>query len=195
MQKVRTSDSSHELLHYNTGETVLKEGHGSSVIYILKSGNLGVYKGEQKIAELSDPGMIFGEMSSILGKPRTCSIKAEADTEVVVYRGGIFSIIKKFPSVTEKIIILLADRLDSLNEKYSVLQSKYEFLAKELQKAKNQLKELSGQTDKAAQPAAPQTPSSESQTLTGKSIKQTSDGDTLGRKYGDDSDVPFRRSF
>ncbi|NQS97350.1 MAG: cyclic nucleotide-binding domain-containing protein [candidate division Zixibacteria bacterium] len=185
MQKVKTDKAHSELLHYSTGEIVLKEGQGSSVIYILRHGKLGVYKGDNKVAELSDDGLLFGEMSSILGKPRTCTIKAEVDSDVMLYRGGVHSIVKRFPSITEKILIVLAERLDDLNEKYSAMQSKCEFLARELDEAKTRINQLTGEKEDdkviAAEKAARPEHKIERK-ISGETLGGLSDGDLLGRR-------------
>jgi len=141
MEKVKSPDSSSELYIYHEGEVIVKEGQGSSIIYILKRGVLGIYKGENKVNEIKGQGIVFGEMSSILGKPRTVTVKAEVNSEIMVYRGGIDGIIKLFPSITKKILVVLAERLEMQTAKYSALQSKCEYLAKQLGEAKEKLSE------------------------------------------------------
>ncbi len=139
MERVKSPETGAELYVYNSGETIIKEGQGSSIIYILKRGTLGVYKGDNKINEIKGSGVVFGEMSSILGKPRTVTLKAEVQSEVMVYRGGIEGIIRRFPSITKKILVVLAERLESQTVKYSALQSKCAFLNKQLKEAKEKI--------------------------------------------------------
>jgi|GEM_PF-709900 len=139
MEKIKSPDSNSELYLYLEGETILKEGQGSSIIYILMRGVLGIYKGENKVNEVKGQGIVFGEMSSILGKPRTVTVKAEVNSEVMVYRGGIDGIIKLFPSITKKILVVLAERLEMQTSKYSALQSKCEYLGKQLAETKEKL--------------------------------------------------------
>jgi len=146
VEKVKSQGPHSELYLYNEGEVVVKEGHGSSIIYILMRGTLGVYKGENKVNEIKGNGVIFGEMSSILGKPRSVSIKAEEQCEIMVYRGGIHGIIRRFPSITQKILVILAERLEAQTTNYSGLQSKCEFIEKELISTREELKVL--QTEK-----------------------------------------------
>ena len=141
MEKIKSPDTTSELYLYHPGEIVLKEGQGSSIIYILRRGVLGIYKGENKVSEIKGMGVVFGEMSSILGKPRTVTVKAEKNSEIMIYRGGIEGIIKNFPSITKKILVVLAERLESQTAKYSTLQSKCEFILKQLAAAKSKLEE------------------------------------------------------
>jgi CRP-like cAMP-binding protein len=141
VEKLDTQDKHSELYHYNQGEIILKEGESSSFIHILKRGKLGVYKGDVKVTELKGNGLIFGEMSSILGRPRTSTVKAEQECEVLIYRGGIEGIIRKFPSITQKILVLLAERLENLTEKFSTLQYQNACLQNELDRIKELSKE------------------------------------------------------
>ena len=145
MEKVKSQGPHSELYLYNEGEVVVKEGHGSSIIYILMRGTLGVYKGDNKVNEIKGQGVVFGEMSSILGKPRTVSIKAESRCEIMIYRGGIDGIIRRFPSITQKIMVVLAERLEAQTSQYSNLQSKCDFIDNELLSTREELKKLQEQ--------------------------------------------------
>ena len=147
MEKIKSKGPSEEKYYCFKDEFVLTEGSSSSIIYILIKGKLGIYKNNVKVAEIKRKGVIFGEMSSILGKPRTTSVKAEIDCEVMIYRGGIHSITKKFPSVTIKILSMLAERLDDLNEHYSTLQTKMNLLQSELDEAKAKLQLMEQRED------------------------------------------------
>ena len=62
----------------NTGDVLIQEGSLDNTMYLILSGELGVYKGIKKIAILG-PGKILGEMSLIESKPRSATIKALSD--------------------------------------------------------------------------------------------------------------------
>jgi len=142
MQKIHTPGSDNELFLYDEGETILREGQASSILYILMKGLLGIYKGDNKVSQIKGQGIVFGEMSSILGKPRTVTVKAEMPSEVMVYRGGVESIVRQFPSITKKILVVLAERLEAQTAQYSILQSKADFLQKQLEVAKEEISKL-----------------------------------------------------
>ena len=148
MQKVRSKRFPDDCFRYGAGEIIIKEGQGSSVIYILSKGKLGVYKGAKKVSEITGEGTIFGEMSSILGKPRTCTVKAESESEVIVYRGGIDGIMVKFPSITKKVMRLLAERLHVIDSDYSQLKVNFEDLKEQLEKTSMQLERALNELDK-----------------------------------------------
>ena len=150
MQAAQTDKYATKLYRYSKGEVIVKEGDHSSIIYILMDGKLGVYKGEEKVADIVGKGLIFGEMSSILSQPRSTSVIAESESDIMVYRGGIQSITKKFPHIAIKIMAMLAERLQDMNSRYHDLQILY---SAEHAKLRDTLKEI--ESLKAQHPAAP----------------------------------------
>jgi len=150
------------LYRYDKDEVILEEGEHSSFVHILVDGTLGIYKGKEKVNEIKGKGLVFGEMSSILSRPRTTSVIAESECEVMVYRGGLPGIIKRFPHVTEKIVAQLAERIEEMNRNYCKLQDEYQklkddnfFLAKELKVAERKLKQsLTAPSDDAGAKAS-----------------------------------------
>jgi CRP-like cAMP-binding protein len=51
---------------YEDGKTIFLEGDASQDLYILVSGQLNVFKGNKKIAQITEKGSLFGEMSFLL---------------------------------------------------------------------------------------------------------------------------------
>ncbi len=108
---------------FNKDEIITKEGDLTFQWYILISGKVGVYKGDKKINELAEPGMIFGELSGILARPRTATMRAMEDSEVTVVESSIDEVIRSNPDIANKILISLAERLTkTTDELWSVTQ-------------------------------------------------------------------------
>lgn len=106
-----------EVIQYQPGDVVIQEGDVSEGLYVLSSGILEVYMGDELITELNKPASIFGEMGGILGRPRTCKIIAKTECEVVHMSKGIDEIIRTRPQVARRLIYNLAERLDTMNKK------------------------------------------------------------------------------
>ncbi|MBU1902651.1 MAG: cyclic nucleotide-binding domain-containing protein, partial [Proteobacteria bacterium] len=71
------------VITFEAGQTVFLEGDDSQDLYIMISGEAGVFKGTKKITELSEEGSGFGEMSFLLGENRTATVKAISDVKVI----------------------------------------------------------------------------------------------------------------
>jgi len=100
------------------GDTIIAQGEEGSGFFILKKGTLEVYKDEVLLAVLMYPGTIFGEMGDILGRPRTCTVKAKTPSELMhIEADSLERLVEDMPEVAAKIIRTLANRLDRTTQK------------------------------------------------------------------------------
>jgi len=80
-------------IYYSPGEILFQEGDGSTDIYFIYQGSIGIYRTvnetERKIAVIQE-GEIFGEMAYLLEESRTATAKAETDTILMVITPDIF---------------------------------------------------------------------------------------------------------
>src|SRR3954470_14610792 len=67
----------------SAGTDVVHEGGRTGHLYVLIEGRLEVVKGDTIVATLSEPGAVLGEMSVLLDKPHTATVRAA--TESIVY--------------------------------------------------------------------------------------------------------------
>lgn len=111
---------------YKKGDVLVNEGDISKEIFILFSGKIGVYKGDIKICQYNKKGIIIGEMSAILGEPRTASLRALENSTVGVISSNIDSLIEKYPEIAKKILINLAERLKQTTKDYWILANEAE---------------------------------------------------------------------
>jgi len=105
------------LTTFNIGQTLFLEGDDSQDLFILISGQLDIIKGTKKIAEITEKGSLFGEMSFFLGARRTATVKAKDDVKAIrVPKEEITSFLQEFPPVGSKIATLLAQRLEETSQ-------------------------------------------------------------------------------
>ncbi len=71
------------------GETVFFKGTTGSQMYIILGGEVGVYDGQKRIADLS-VGDTFGEMSLLSNEPRNATIVAHSDVNLFVLSEQVF---------------------------------------------------------------------------------------------------------
>ena len=100
------------------GDNIIVQGEEGSGFFILKKGTLEVYKDDVLLAVLMYPGTIFGEMGDILGRPRTCTVKAKTPCDIVhIEAASLEILVQELPDVAAKIIRTLASRLDRTTQK------------------------------------------------------------------------------
>ena len=110
---------------FKKDEIIIKEGDLSFDWYVLVSGRIGVYKGELLMNEFSERGVIFGELSGLLARPRTATMKALEDSEVMMVESSIDEVIRNHPDIANKILISLAERLaKTTDEMWAVIGNK-----------------------------------------------------------------------
>jgi CRP-like cAMP-binding protein len=110
---------------FRKDEIITKEGDLSFEWYILISGCVGVYKGDIKMNEFSERGVIFGELSGLLARPRTATMIALEDTKVMVVESSVDEVIRNQPEIANKILISLAERLaKTTDEMWAVIGDK-----------------------------------------------------------------------
>ena len=114
---INNPDLEKYITSFENGQIIFTEGDDSQDLFILISGELDIFKGNKKIANITEPGDIFGEMSFLLGARRTSTIKAKNDGKAFrIPKGEITTFLEKFPDVTKDITSLLARRLDETSQ-------------------------------------------------------------------------------
>ncbi|MCO4793060.1 MAG: cyclic nucleotide-binding domain-containing protein [Bacteriovoracaceae bacterium] len=105
-------------------EFLLREGEESTTMYFLQSGTLAVLKRqgdvEKQIGTIYS-GEVVGEMSFLDKQPRSASIKAMTDSELVVIPSEKFEkIFKDQPTWYKALINTLLERLRKANARVRV---------------------------------------------------------------------------
>jgi CRP/FNR family transcriptional regulator, cyclic AMP receptor protein len=101
------------LAAYGAGETVFAEGTKTGRLLILKAGLVSVIKGGTEIAQVAEPGVIFGELSALLDQPHTADVRTLAPSTFYVADGR--TILRGDPTVTLYVAAVLAQRLATVN--------------------------------------------------------------------------------
>ena len=97
-----------------TGHVLITEGQAIGGIYFLESGEVEVLKGGTLIAEVYEPGAVFGDMAYLLATPPTATVRTLTPCVFrhVADPSGFF---RQNPDVALHMAAILARRLDSLN--------------------------------------------------------------------------------
>jgi CRP/FNR family transcriptional regulator, cyclic AMP receptor protein len=94
-----------------SGSILTREGAAGGLAYVIASGNAEVTRNGRRLATLG-PGAVVGELSLIDGEPRSATVRARTDLDVLeVDRRDLDKLLRKMPSVRRKLLESLATRL------------------------------------------------------------------------------------
>lgn len=99
---------------FGPGDTIIKEGGLKKQLLVMIEGAVQVSKQEYEISTVRAAGSIFGEMSILLNRYHTATVRALEPSRFFVIKDGLETI-KKYPELNLHISRLLATRLDCLN--------------------------------------------------------------------------------
>ena len=94
------------------GEVLITQGDEGGDIFVLETGALAVERDGVEIATITDPDSLIGEMSVLLGREYTATVRAVKPTKVRVVEDAI-RILERQPLLTLRLATLLCERLDA----------------------------------------------------------------------------------
>jgi CRP-like cAMP-binding protein len=110
--------------HLEPGETLIAEGDESVGLYELRSGTVDIVRGDVTVATVSEPGALFGEMSLLLERPASASVRAQTET-VVVEIDDARNRLTTDPDFVVVLARLLARRVDTMTAYLADLRRQY----------------------------------------------------------------------
>ena len=99
---------------FAAGEVVVAEGSPAGALYVLASGSVEVVKGDVQITIVAEPGAFFGEMSVLLARPHTATVRALEPSSFHVVDDPL-GFLHAHPASTFELARLLARRLHFVN--------------------------------------------------------------------------------
>ena len=106
---------------YDPGTILFTEGTKTGRLLILKSGMVSIVKGGTEIAQVAEPGVVFGEISALLDKPHTADVLALAPSQFHVADAATFLV--QDPAALLYVATTLARRLDGTNQAFLELKA------------------------------------------------------------------------
>jgi CRP/FNR family cyclic AMP-dependent transcriptional regulator len=104
-----------EVRRFDAGQLVIHQGARTDRLYFLIEGAVEVLKDDVPVAVASQPGVVFGEMSALLGEPHTATVRAVKPSSFYIVENPR-EFLKSSPAMCLHVCELLARRLDSLNK-------------------------------------------------------------------------------
>lgn len=102
------------ILAYEPGDVVLHESSSTNRLLFLRSGVVDVVKDDVLIAQVNEPGAVFGDMAFILGRPHTANVLAASPCSLLVVDDAA-ALLDADPYVARHLMVTLADRLEAVN--------------------------------------------------------------------------------
>ena len=110
---------------FRKNQVIFREGELTRDLYILLSGEVEIQKNRQKIGVVRTPDTYLGEMSTLLGSPRTATLIATTDCLMIcIPKNKVLDFLKHSPELGLKLARILALRLRQMNGKYERLLKK-----------------------------------------------------------------------
>jgi len=107
------------LATYQPGETVFSAGTKTDRLLFLKKGAVTIRKKGEVLAEVTEPGAVFGELSALLNQPHTADVQTLKTSVFHVARPELLD----DPVILLHVAAILAQRLNLANEALIDLKS------------------------------------------------------------------------
>lgn len=99
------------------GAVLTREGQAGGIAYVLVSGTCDVLRGSRRVAGLG-PGDVVGEMSLIDGGPRTATVRAATEVEVLeITARDLQRLLRDAPRLRRSLLQALAARVREVDRK------------------------------------------------------------------------------
>jgi CRP-like cAMP-binding protein len=106
-----------DLVNIKSGTTIVTEGAIGHEFYLIMKGIASVRRNDRKVATLT-VGDYFGELALLDKGPRSATIVAESDMELVVISQREFlGVLDQVPAVAHKLLVSMAWRLREADAK------------------------------------------------------------------------------
>jgi CRP-like cAMP-binding protein len=106
---------------YQPGETVIVDGSKTGRLLILKKGTVTIEKEGTEIAQVTEPGAVFGELSVLLDQPHAADVRALESSQFHV--ANATSLLEQNPLAVLYVATVLAHRLEGANHALIQLKS------------------------------------------------------------------------
>lgn len=105
-----TKSFTHPPKIFPQGALLIEEGGQQGSLFILDSGTVEVLRGGMVVATIDEAGSVIGEMSVLLDRPHSASVRAQTTVIAHVVENAAVAL-HKHPELTYKVAQILARRL------------------------------------------------------------------------------------
>jgi CRP/FNR family cyclic AMP-dependent transcriptional regulator len=106
------------------GTVLIAEGQPLANMFVLVSGSVSVERDDVPVARVDVPGAVFGEMSAVLDKVASATVRAKSDVEVYVIDDPLGFLTDK-PGAALAVLRVTAARLDGMTQYLVDIKQQY----------------------------------------------------------------------
>jgi CRP-like cAMP-binding protein len=110
-----------ERLHIDEGEVVLREGRLGRELFVILEGSVVVTRAGRVVNEWG-AGDYFGELAAIEGVPRSATVTATTDLEVLIVGPREFDAMMDIPGVRNALLVGMARRIREADDKLAAYE-------------------------------------------------------------------------
>jgi len=115
--ELKTLGRMSEIVYFPEGKVIFEEGTTGREFFLIIEGQAAVKKGKRTLSKVGR-GSYFGELSILDGEPRSATVVAISDMELLVLEQRQFSgAIREVPSLGLKFLTAMAKRLRDSDKK------------------------------------------------------------------------------
>jgi len=115
----------HRVENFDAGALVIEQGATGGPMFVVVRGEVEVLRDNVRVAKISEPGAVFGEMHVLLGGPHTASVRTlKPSTFAIIENPRQF--LASSPEASLLVAELLATRLDAMNKYLVDVKQQYE---------------------------------------------------------------------
>lgn len=103
-------------------ELIVQGGLAGGSLMVLKEGEVEVVRDGKFVSSIKQPGAIFGEMSMLLERPHSATVRAVTDVQLYVIHDAL-KVLEAHPSWLLQIARLLAQRVNTTTAQLVTLKS------------------------------------------------------------------------
>jgi CRP/FNR family cyclic AMP-dependent transcriptional regulator len=97
----------------DAGSTIIEQGEVGGTVFVLVEGTVSIERDDTVLAVLDTPGALIGEMSTVLQRPASATVRAVTDITLLEATDGA-AFLREHPDVLLEVARTLATRLDNL---------------------------------------------------------------------------------
>ena len=110
-----------ERLHIDAGEVILREGRLGRELFVILDGSVVVTRAGRVVNEWG-AGDYFGELAAIEGVPRSATVTATTDLDVLIVGPREFDAMMDIPGVRNALLVGMARRIREADDKLAAYE-------------------------------------------------------------------------